>query len=190
MRHSAIVLAVLLATTSSVRNAAAQAPPAPTLVEPASGAAVPQPLTLRWSPVSDPRGPVASYTWQLGTTPSFTIVIASGFTDERNGTPIPTFARVSGVPNGTYFWRVMDTVNVGGTVGFMDSAWSPVQTLTITGPGPAPGTPSFTAPANGSQFHVREFFDIKWTAVAGAQYYVLEGDDDPNFSAPQTLNAD
>jgi hypothetical protein len=37
---------------------------------------------------------------------------------------------------------------------------------------------------------VREFFDLKWTAIPGAQYYLLEGDDDPNFSAPQTLNVD
>jgi hypothetical protein len=44
--------------------------------------------------------------------------------------------------------------------------------------------------ASGSQFHVRELFDIKWAAVAGVQYYRLEGDDDPNFSAPQTLNVD
>jgi hypothetical protein len=190
IKLSHILVAFLLATASPARNAAAQTPPAPMPIEPASGAALAQPMTLRWSPVTDPRGPVANYTWQLGTTSSFTVVVASGFTDERDGTPIPTFARVSGVPNGTYFWRVKTTVTVGGTVGFADSAWSAVRTVTITGPGPAPGTPSFTAPANGSRFHVREFFDIKWTAVANAQYYLLEGDDDPNFSAPQTLNVD
>ena len=97
---------------------------------------------------------------------------------------------MSGLPNGTYFWRVKDTVTVGGTAGFADSAWSAVRSVTITGLGPAPGTPSFTAPANGAQFHVREFFDITWTAVPGARYYLLEGDDDPAFSAPQTLNVD
>jgi len=189
-KRTSILLAFLIAITGFARAAAAQAPAAPMPVDPANGASVAQPLTLRWSAVSDPRGPVANYTWQIGTTSSFTIVPADGFTDERNGTPIPTFARVSGLPNGTYFWRVKTTVNVGGTVGFEDSAWSTVRSLTITGLGPAPGTPAFTAPANGSQFHVREFFDIKWTAVAGAQYYLLEGDDDPNFSAPQTLTVD
>ena len=188
--RTSIFLAYVIATLASAGTAAAQAPPAPMPVAPASGASLMQPLTLQWSAVSDPRGPVASYTWQIGTTSSFTIIPASGFTDERNGTPIPTFARVSGLPNGAYFWRVMATVNVGGTTGFADSAWSAARTLTITGPGPAPGTPTFTAPANGSQFHVREFFDITWTAVAGAQYYLLEGDDDPNFSAPQTLTVD
>src|SRR4051794_19143376 len=190
MKLRSILLSTLLALAASVLNAAAQAPPAPTLVEPAAGAAVAQPMTLRWSPVSDPRGPVANYTWQLGTSSSFAVVAATGFTDEGNGTPIPTFARVSGLPNGTYFWRVKDTVTVGGTIGFADSAWSAVRSVTITGPGPAPGTPGFIAPANGSQFHVREFFDITWTAVPGAQYYLLEGDDDPAFSAPQTLNVD
>src|SRR3954469_15012099 len=146
MKLRSILLATLLATAASVLNAAAQAPPAPTLVEPASGAAVAQPVTLRWSPISDPRGPVANYTWQLGTSSSFTVVAATGFTDERNGTPIPTSARLSGLSNGTYFWRVKDTVTVGGTVGFADSAWSAARSLTITGLGSAPGTPSFTAP--------------------------------------------
>jgi hypothetical protein len=190
MKLSCILFAFLLGTSSSAFSQTTQPPPAPTLVAPASGAALVQPITLTWSPVTDPRGPVGNYVWQLGTTSSFTNVIATGFTDERNGTPIPTFARVSGVPNGTYFWRVKTSVTVGGTIGFVDSAFSAVRTVTITGPGPAPGTPSFTAPANLSQFHVREFFDIKWTAVPGAQYYLLEADDDPAFSAPQTLNVE
>ncbi|HKB10443.1 MAG TPA: hypothetical protein VKD69_07310 [Vicinamibacterales bacterium] len=184
-----ILLACSLALVSSA-SAFAQAPAAPTLVAPASGASLAQPVTLSWSAVSDPRGPVVSYTWQVGTTSSFTIVPADGFTDQRNGTPIPTFARLSGLANGTYFWHVKATVNVGGATGFADSAWSEVRSLTITGLGPAPGTPTLTTPATGSQFHVREFFDIKWSAVPGAQYYLLEGDDDPNFSAPQTLTVD
>jgi len=182
-----ILPALVLTSLASVQPAAAQTPPPPKLVGPANGAALAQPLTISWSAVIDSHGPIVSYSWQIGTTSSFTIIPLAGFTDTRNGTPVPTFARVSGLPNGTYFWRVMDTQNVGGAVGFVDSPWSSVGTFTITGLGPAPGTPSFTAPANGSQFHVREFFDVKWTAVAGAQYYLLEGDDDPNFSAPQTL---
>jgi len=184
---STLLVSIMLA---SATRAFAQAPPAPTLVAPADGASLAQPLTLSWSAVSDPRGPVASYSWQVGTTSSFTVIPAAGFTDERNGTPIPTFARLSGLPNGTYFWRVMATVNIGGATGFADSPWSAVRSFTVTGLGPAPSTPTLTAPANGSQFHVREFFDLKWTAVPGAQYYLLEGDDDPNFSAPQTLTVD
>src|SRR5262249_10788638 len=86
-----------------------------------------------------------------------------------------------------YFWRVKATQIVGGAIGSIDSPWSAVRTLTITGLGPAPGTPSFTAPANPSQFHAVENFDITWTAVPNAQYYLLEADDEPSFSAPQTL---
>jgi len=61
-----------------------------------------------------------------------------------------------------------------------------VRSFTVTGLGPAPGTPAFSA-TNGTSFHVREFFDIKWSAVAGAQYYLLEVDDEPSFSYPLTL---
>ena len=145
---------------------------------------------LQWTTVSDPDGPIGSYTWQVGTTSAFSVVIADGFTDVRNGDPIPTFARLSGLPNGTYFWRVKATQIVGGAIGSIDSPWSAVRTLTITGLGPAPGTPSFTAPANQSQFHALENFDITWTAVPNAQYYLLEADDEPSFSAPQTLTLD
>ena len=74
MKLRSIVLTTLLAMAASVLNAAAQAPPAPTPVEPANAAAVAQPVTLRWSPVSDPRGPVANYTWQVSTTSSFGVV--------------------------------------------------------------------------------------------------------------------
>ncbi len=190
MKPRPILATLLLAFAASASDGAAQTPPpAPMLVEPASGAAVVQPATLRWSAVVDPDGPIVSYTWQIGTTSAFTLVIASGFTDARNGDPVPTQDRVSGVPNGTYFWRVKATQNVGGATGFIDSAWSAVVSFTITGLGPAPaGTPTITGPGNGSRFHAYETFKITWTAVPGAQYYVLEADDEPTFSYPLTLS--
>ena len=188
MKPSLIVAALLSAIVILAADATAQtAPPAPTLVEPASGASLAQPMTLRWSAVSDPDGPIVSYTWQLGTTSSFGIVIASGFTDTRHGDPVPTFARVSGVPNGTYFWRVKATQQVGGATGFLESGWSAVRSVTITGLGPAPATPAFASPGNGSRFHVLENFAIRWNEVPGAQYYLLEADDEPSFSYPLTL---
>src|SRR2546428_7849514 len=55
---------------------------------------------------------------------------------------------------------------------------------------PARGAPTFTAPANDGHFHVREFFLIKWTAVPDAHHYLLEADDQPNFSYPLTLTTD
>ena len=190
MRLRLLPVALLIAFASSAVEGAAQtAPPAPTLVAPANGAALVQPIALQWSAVVDPDGPIGSYIWQASTTSGFTVVTASGFTDTRNGDPVPTQDRVSGLPNGTYFWRVKATQMVGGSVGSIDSAWSAVRSFTITGLGPAPsGTPSITGPVSGSRFHAYETFKITWTAVSDAQYYVLEADDEPSFSYPFTLS--
>jgi hypothetical protein len=184
-----LIPALAIAITLAPIEVAAQTPPpAPPLVAPADTAALIQPITLQWSSVSDPDGPIGSYTWQVGTSSGFTLVIASGFTDSRGGEQIPTQGSVSGLPNGTYFWRVKASQNVGGAVGFIDSAWSAVRSFTVTGLGPAPGTPSFTGPATGSRFHAYETFKITWSAVPNTQYYVLEADDEPSFSYPFTLS--
>src|SRR5204863_8892541 len=107
-------------------------PAAPALVEPAAGASVAEPLTLRWGAVVDPDGPIASYTWQIGTSSTFATVIASGFTQESlPGIPVPTADKVSGLPLGSYFWRVQASQTVGGAVGSIDSAWSTVGGLTV-----------------------------------------------------------
>jgi hypothetical protein len=184
----AIVLVGLAVFTLAVDAQSPTPPPAPTLLDPPSGAAVAQPITLRWSAVSDPDGPIGTYTWQLASTSSFTSIVASGFTDLSDSDPAPTHASLSGVPNGSYFWRVRATQFVGGATGAIDSAWSAVRGITITGIGPAPaGTPQFSAPANGSRFHPYEFFTIRWTAVPGAHYYLLEVDDEASFSFPHPL---
>jgi hypothetical protein len=164
-------------------------PPAPTLVSPAGGASLVQPITLDWNAVSNPNGPIGSYTWQVGTTSAFTTIIASGFTDmdPDPSVPTPTADKVSGLPNGTYFWRVKATQLVGGAQGSVDSAWSAVRSFTVTGLGAAPATPVFSTPATGVSFHLRETFNIKWSAVTGAHYYLLEVDDEPSFSYPLTL---
>ena len=165
------------------------APPAPVLAAPANGASLVQPITLDWNAVSDPDGPIGSYTWQIATTSAFTTIIASGFTnmDGDPSVPTPTADNISGLPNGTYFWRVKATQLVGGAVGSIDSPWSATRSLTVTGTGPAPAAPTFTTPASGASFHVRESFAIKWSAVPSAHYYLLEADTDPGFSFPLTL---
>src|SRR5438045_7866922 len=162
-------------------------PPAPVLVSPANGASLAQPITLDWNPVSAPGGPIGSYTWQVGTSSTFTTVIASGFTNMDSDPSIPTRTadKVSGLPNGTYFWRVK--CSQLGPNGGVDSPWSPVRSFTVTGLGPAPATPSFITPANNAQFHVRESFNIQWSAVPNAQNYILEADDEPTFSFPINL---
>lgn len=165
------------------------APPAPALVTPANAAAVVQPITLDWNATSASGGPIGSYTWQVGTSSAFTTIIASGFRnmDSDSTVPTPTEDKISGLPNGTYFWRVKATQLVGGATGSIDSAWSSVRSFTVTGLGAAPGTPTISAPSNNAQFHTRETYTIQWTSVQGAQYYLLEVDDDPAFSYPLSL---
>ena len=163
------------------------APPSPVLVAPANGASLVQPITLDWDPVSAPGGAIGSYTWQIGTTSAFTTVIASGFTNMDSDPSIPTRTadKVSGLPNGTYFWRVKCTQL--GPNGGVDSPWSTVRSFTVTGLGPAPAAPTFITPANNAQFHVNESFNIQWSSVANAQYYLLEADDEATFSYPLNL---
>ena len=187
-----LFVTVLTGALAAASVADAQTPPpAPALVEPAAGAARVQPITLRWNPVVDPDGPIGSYTWQVGTSSSFTTIVLSGFTQQSlPGIPVPTQDRVSGLPLGTYFWRVKASQTVGGAIGSIESAWSTVRSFTVSALGAEPGTPSFTSPANGARFHALEFFPITWTAVADAQYYLLEADDEPSFSYPLTLNTD
>src|SRR3954447_27083384 len=190
----ASALFVALATTAGAQAASAATvtpPPAPALVAPSAAASVVEPFTLRWGAVVDPDGPIGSYTWQVGTSSTFARVVASGFTQESlPGIPVATTDKVSGLPTGSYFWRVQASQTVGGTVGSIDSAWSTANAFTVTGPGAAPGTPSFTSPANGTSFHASEFFDITWAAVPDAQYYLLEADDEPTFSYPLALTTD
>ncbi len=164
-------------------------PPAPALVAPANAASLVQPITLDWNPVSASGGAIGSYTWQVGTTSAFTTIIASGFTNLESDPTIPTRTadKLSGLPNGTYFWRVKATQLVGGATGSVDSSWSAVRSFTVAGPGPAPSAPVFIIPANNAQFHVRESFNIRWTSVPGAHHYILEADDEPTFSYPLNL---
>ena len=193
-RFSVLIATFLFACTGSTFASGGQSPsptparpPAPVLVTPANGASLVQPITLDWNPVSAPGGPIGSYTWQVGTTSTFTTVIASGFTNMDSDPSIPTRTadKVSGLPNGTYFWRVKCTQL--GPNGGVDSPWSTVRSFTVTGPGPAPATPTFITPLNNAQFHVREGFNIQWSSVVNAQSYILEADNEPTFSYPLTL---
>jgi hypothetical protein len=118
------------------------APLAPTQVEPSAGAGVVEPFTLRWGAVVDPDGPIDSYTWQVGTSSTFATIAAAGFTQQSlPGVPVPTESRISGLPVGTYFWRVKASQTVGGAVGSIESPWSTVRSFMVAGigaPHPAP----------------------------------------------------
>lgn len=184
---AALLLLWIDSASAETSTAIPSAPPAPVLVAPVNGASLVQPIGLDWDPVSAPGGPIGSYTWQVGTTNTFSIVIASGFTNMESDPSIPTRTndKVSGLPNGTYFWRVKCTQL--GPNGGVDSPWSTVRSFTVTGLGPAPARPSFITPTNNAQFHLVESFNIQWSSVVNAQYYILEADDEPTFSYPLTL---
>src|SRR5678815_5934268 len=93
-------------------RSAVAAPPAPSPISPADGAVVSQPFTISWSAVSDPTGIVA-YNWQVSSSSAFTSVLIQSST---NGATQDT---VSGLADGTYFWRVQA---VNGQ--FVQGAWS------------------------------------------------------------------
>ncbi len=187
-RNSLVCATVALALCAQIAFAQTP-PPAPTLVAPANGASLAQPVTLSWNPVVDPDGPIGSYLWEVATTASFTTIVADGGTSMLHpDVPAATHEQISGLANGTYFWHVKATQLVNGDV--FESSFSTTRSFTITGLGAAPGTPSFTAPANNGSFHPFEFFQIHWTAVPGAHHYLLEADDEPTFAYPQPLTTD
>src|SRR5438094_8918475 len=102
-----MVGAICIALSAFALRAEAQPPPpSPALLQPAAGAALVQPITLAWSAVVDPGGPVGSYTWQVSPASTFGVIIASGFANAASDSSIPTGtqAHVSGLPNATYIW--------------------------------------------------------------------------------------
>jgi len=165
-----VVLAVALAVglLAGAPGAWAAPPAAPAALGPANGAQVVVPFTLSWSAVTDPSGIVA-YNWQVSPSSTFSPVI------QQNSTSGQTQDSVSGLANGTYFWRVQA---VNGA--FEQGAWSLTRSFTVTGVGPGePGTPTLNPPKGGTQFHPFESITFNWSAVSGAATYVFEADKNP-----------
>src|SRR5258707_12183285 len=102
-------LILVLSTTCSAFAAVA----VPTPLAPAAGANLTSPLTISWSAVTDPSG-ILGYNWQVSTSSTFPTVALQNSTNADI-----TQDTVSGLPNGTYFWRVQ-TVNGA----FVKGAWS------------------------------------------------------------------
>lgn len=160
------VLLVLCATTARAQTA----PPSPAPLSPASGASVQVPFGISWSSVSDPAGIVA-YNWQVSSSSSFSPVVLQDSTSGQ------TQATVSGLADGTYFWRVQA---VNGS--FVQGAWSTPRSFTVTSAGAgAPGTPILGDPKGYSTFHPYEVMTFSWTAVPGAATYVLQTATDSRF---------
>ena len=93
-----LLFAIILGISASSRAVAA-APPAPSPISPADGASVSEPFTISWTAVSDPSG-IVGYNWQVSSSSAFTSLLL------QNSTNGATQDSVSGLANGTYFWRV------------------------------------------------------------------------------------
>jgi hypothetical protein len=166
-----IVMALIVAVVTivagllvSASSAQASTPVAPVIQAPANGASVLAPFTISWSAVSDPIG-VNAYNWQLSPASTFATVIQQGST-----TADKTQATVSGLANGTYFWRVQAVNNVAQGV------WSAARSVLVTGVGPtSPGTPTLNPPLGGTtKFHPFESIVFTWTSVPTAATYTFE----------------
>jgi hypothetical protein len=169
-----LILAVILILGAFCSAFAAVAVPNP--LSPASGASLTSPLTISWSAVTDPSG-ILGYNWQVSTSSTFPTVALQNSTNDGI-----TQDTVSGLPNGTYFWRVQA---VNGA--FVKSAWSATRSFNITGTGAGqPGAPTMSPTKAYSTFHPLEVMTFNWSPVAGAASYVLQFSKDPSFPVSTT----
>jgi len=153
-------------------GAASAQPASPNPVSPADGASVTIPFDITWTETLDPANLNGGYNYQVSPSLAFTPLV---FTDSTMpGDPNDT---VSGLPAGTYFWRVQA---VDGAARF--SAWSQPRRVVVTGVGPGtPGTPVMNPTRGYSTFHPWEFIYFSWSDVPGAVTYRLEVSDVPTF---------
>src|SRR5690242_5962301 len=167
-----LACALILAGVSTAFAAVA----VPNPLSPASGSSLTTPLTISWSAVTDPSG-ILGYNWQVSTSSTFPTVALQNSTNV--GTTQDT---VSGLPNGTYFWRVQA---VSGA--FVKSAWSAARSFNITGAGAGqPGAPVLSPTKAYSTFHPLEVMTFNWSAVTGAASYVLQVSADSSFPITTT----
>jgi hypothetical protein len=167
-----LAITLILCAASSAFAAVA----VPTPLSPAAGASLLSPLTISWSAATDPSG-ILGYNWQVSTSSTFPTVAL------QNSTNVGiTQDTVSGLPNGTYFWRVQA---VSGA--FVKGAWSQASSFNITGAGTGqPDAPVLSPTKAYSTFHPLEVMTFNWSAVAGATSYVLQFSTDPSFPVTTT----
>src|SRR5438270_2199246 len=167
------LLAMILAVATP---ALAATPSAPSQLSPAAGASTLSPFTISWSAVTDPSG-ILGYNWQVSTSSNFSAIVLQNSTNAD-----VTQDTISGLPNGTYFWRVQV---VNGA--FVQSAWSAGRSINISGAGASqPAAPAMGAMKGYSTFHPLEVMTFNWSAVAGAASYVLQFSTDPSFPVSTT----
>ncbi|MDQ0676607.1 hypothetical protein QFZ36_004233 [Pseudarthrobacter siccitolerans] len=149
-------------------------PPAPVLLSPANSASVTTPFTISWSQVLDPASLNGGYNWQISSSSAFTSLVLRDST-----APNTTQASVSGLVNGTYFWRVQA---VDGEL--RSSAFSAARSFIVTGAtADQPGTSVLSLPPYGSSFHPFESFGFTWTAAVRAVKYEFVASKDSTFPA-------
>lgn len=171
-RRALVAVLVTVLALVGLGDAALAAPPAvPVLLGPADGAGVSIPFPISWSPVSGAGG----YDWEISGSSGFVPVL------ERNAVLLSGAATtddvVSGLPTGTYFWRVRAVSS-----GLEPGAWSAARRVVVTGAGPGvPGSPTLDPPRDATRFHPFETITLSWSAVAGAVSYVLQESTDPSF---------
>src|ERR1041385_1058604 len=164
-RQYVTLLFAIIVCVIAVDRAVA-APAAPSAISPTDGASVTQPFTISWTAVSDPAG-ITAYNWQVSSSSAFTSVLL------QNSTNGATQASVSGLADGTYFWRVQ-----AANGAFEQGAWSQPRSFTVTGAG---GAPSLAPPQGYSTFHPFEVMTFTWSTLPDAASYLLQYSTDPSF---------
>ncbi|HEY7405172.1 MAG TPA: hypothetical protein VIB39_16725 [Candidatus Angelobacter sp.] len=177
MKHrSAFTFVAVLALVVASACTANAATPTPALIAPASGANVTTPVAISWSAVTDPAG-ITAYNWEVSTSSTFGNIVLHNSVSGQT-----TQDTVSGLANGTYFWRVQAVNN-----SFVQSAWSAGRSFTITGTGAGALSAPNLLPTKGySTFHPFEVMVFNWSPVPGAASYVLQFSKDPSFPVATT----
>src|SRR5919202_1951482 len=149
-----------VAPTGAITTAQA----APTPLGPAAGADVTVPFAISWTAVLDSTSLNGGYNWQVSSSPTFSPLVIQDATR-----PNETQDVVSGLPNGTYYWRV-NAVN-----GALEtSAWSETRSFTVTGVGAGtPGTPALGPTQGYPTFHPWEVIRFNWGGVRYTVTYRL-----------------
>jgi hypothetical protein len=149
----------------------------PKPLSPAAGSSVLQPVTVSWSTPTTAT-PVDGYNWEVATNSSFTAVV---FANSVNAPA--TQDRLSGLPNGTYYWRVQAVEHGSPATGQIVDPWSAGVSFTVTGSAAGtPSAPTITFPASGAQYHPYESFYPRWTASTNADSYYIEYSSDSGFT--------
>ncbi len=166
-----VTILALVSLNGTAGTASAVPPAAPILQGPAEGASVTIPFAISWSAVTAAGG----YNWELSRSSTFSSVV------ERSPSLLPGAATtddvVSGLPSGTYFWRVQAVSR-----SLEPGAWSVARSVVVTGAGAGvPGAPTLDPPRDATRFHPLETITFSWSAVPGAVSYILQESTDPDF---------